>query len=250
MSTVYHKQFPEYKLVWSDEFDGSGLPDPSNWTAEKWMPGVVKQEEQYYDEDERTLSVSGSCLTIRAYKADDGSWHSGRIKTRGKHFWKYGLFEARIKLPDGMGVWPAFWMMPNESVYGAWPRSGELDIMEFSPGCFGNDVYATVHHSVSMEEAKTDDVVTMGRVTLDDPVEDFHVYALMWDPDHAQAFVDGKPLSSPYYRKSAGDIAQWPFDQPFHIILNLAMGGTLGRIIDPLLTEAEFKIDWVRVYQK
>jgi beta-glucanase (GH16 family) len=234
-------------LVWSDEFDSGTTPSTANWTHEVWNPGYVNNEKQYYTESSDTAYVSDGTLKIRAYKSS-GNWYSARIKTAGLHSWKYGYMEARIKQPAGNGVWPAFWMMPEDSSYGTWPRSGELDVMEYSPNTTGNSTYATVHHSKSSSAAGSDLYSSLGSKTLSDATSTFHTYGLKWTSSYVEAFYDGSSLGTKYYNDGGGWV-NWPYDKSFYIILNLAMGGTLGGTIDSSLTEALYEIDYVRVYQ-
>ena len=235
------------KLVWSDEFDSGTTPSTSKWTKEIWNPGKVNNEKQYYTDSEKTAYISDGTLKIKAYK-ENGNWYSARIKTEKKASWKYGLFEAKIKMPAGNGVWPAFWMMPEDSAYGTWPRSGELDIMEYSPSTTKTRAYSTVHHSASESQASTDSYKSLGGKELPDAASAWHTYSLRWTEDYVEAFIDGASIGSKYYNDGKGWV-NWPYDKPYYIILNLAMGGTLGGAIDSSLTEAVFEIDYVRVYQ-
>ena len=251
------------KLVWSDEFDSGSTktaPSTSNWTAEIWEPRRVNNEEQAYINSTQTAYVSDGTLKIRAIKS--GTWKSARLKTEdadGTHSWKYGYFEARMKMPKGKGVWPAFWMMPHDptgksgdGAYGTWPRSGELDILEFSPGTTGNKVYSTVHHSMSSTEASKDSYSSLGSKVFDDASSAWHTYGLRWTESYVEAFYDGESLGTSYYNggyNSPKGWTSWPYDQKFYIILNLAMGGNLGGSIDSSLTEAVLEVDYVRVYQ-
>jgi beta-glucanase (GH16 family) len=234
-------------LVWSDEFDSGTTPSTDDWTHEVWSPGYVNNEKQYYTDSSDTAYISDGTLKIRAYKSS-GNWYSARIKTAGLHSWKYGYMEAHIKQPAGNGVWPAFWMMPEDSSYGTWPRSGELDIMEYSPNTTGSSTYATVHHSKSSSAAGTDLYSSLGSKTFSDATSAFHTYGLKWTSSYVEAFYDGSLLGTKYYNDGGGWV-NWPYDKNFYIILNLAMGGTLGGTIDSSLTEATYEIDYVRVYQ-
>ena len=248
-------------LVWSDEFNSGTTPSENNWSYEVWDKGKVNNEQQAYKKSSKYASISNGTLKIKAYK-EAGEWVSARIKTEdadGTHSWKYGYFEARMKMPKGKGVWPAFWMMPHDPTgksgngpYGVWPRSGELDIMEYSPGTSGNKLYATVHHSNSMDDAGTDSYSSLGSKFLDDADTNWHTYGLRWTESYVEAFIDGVSLGDKYYNggyNSNNGWVKWPYDQKFYIILNLAMGGNLGGTIDSSLTQATFEIDYVRVYQ-
>lgn len=235
-------------LVWSDEFDSGTTPSSSNWTKEIWSKGYVNNEVQAYVSSDDNAYVSDGTLKIKAIKDSSGSWTSARLKTYGLHYWKYGYMEARIKMPSGNGVWPAFWMMPEDSAYGTWPRSGELDIMEYSPSTTGNKVYSTIHHSKSSSSASTDAYSSLGAVTYSDAASSFHTYGMKWTSSYVEAFYDGTSLGTKYYNDGNGWV-NWPYDKSFYIILNLAMGGTLGGTISSSLSSATYEIDYVRVYQ-
>jgi Beta-glucanase/Beta-glucan synthetase len=235
-------------LAWSDEFDSGSVPSSANWVKEVAKKGAVNNEVQAYVDNDETAYVSDGTLKIKAVKDSSGSWTSARLKTYGLHYWTYGYMEARIKMPSGNGVWPAFWMMPENSSYGSWPRSGELDIMEYSPSTTAGRTYATVHHSKSSASDGTDSYSSLGTKTFDDATTAFHTYGLKWTDSYVEAFYDGTSLGTKYYNDGNGKI-NWPYDKNFYIILNLAMGGTLGGSIDSSLTSATYEVDYVRVYQ-
>lgn len=244
-------------LVWQDEFDSDTVTTQSNWAHEIWPKGKVNDEKQDYINSTETAYVSDGTLKIRAYK-ENGNWHSARLRTEnasGSRSWKYGYFEARLKMPKGNGVWPAFWMMPHDpsgnsgdkGAYGGWPCSGELDIMEYSPSTTGNRLYATVHYGTDWNTGHR--YTSLGGKNISDATSEWHVYGLRWTDEYVEAFIDDVSLGTKYYNDRKGEWATWPYDQKFYIILNLAMGGTLGGSIDPNLTEAIYEIDYVRVYQ-
>jgi len=237
----------DMNLVWSDEFDGSSL-NMKNWVYETGNSGWGNNEVQNYVTDSANSTVSNGTLKINAIKKN-GEWTSARIVTRGKHSWKYGYMEARIKVPSGIsGIWPAFWMMPEKSVYGGWPRSGELDIMEYSPATAGEGTFATVHHSASKENSGSDKYDSLGKKVIKNRTSEFHTYALKWTETYVEAFYDGESLGVKYVNDGKGFV-NWPYDQEFYIILNLAMGGNLGGAIPSDMTKAVYEIDYVRVYQ-
>ncbi len=267
------------KLVWSDEFDAGSL-DTSVWTKEIWKSGNVNNEVQAYvdstdnlqvgteiEDDSGKLSTDGSTLKIIATSSNGSTWDSTRIKTAGKVSAKYGYIEARLKMPiaynasgeviDNTGVWPAFWMMPEETVdengdstgggvYGVWPRSGEIDIMEYSPGTTGQKTYCTLHHASSKTDA-TDTYPSLGGITFDNPYE-WHTYGIMWTSGTLEAFYDGQSLGA-VYANPGNNWAKYPYDQNFYVILNLAMGGNLGGSINEDMRKAVYEIDYVRIYQ-
>ena len=238
------------KLVWQDNFDGSGL-DSAKWKKLVWKKGVVNNEEQCYTDDSETCFIDNG-LVIQAVKTENGSWKSARITTAGLCYWKYGYFEAKIKLPAKTdGIWPAFWMMSEENAYGKWPRSGEIDILEYSPATFGSDVYGTVHYGTGTVDKETHFWKNLMRIPLEklpESADGYHTYGLMWSENEISFYYDGiKSASS--WRRYDGDEVRWPFDRPFHFIINLAMGGTLGGKIPENLERASMKIEYVKVWQ-
>ncbi len=237
------------KLVWSDEFSEGGTgnaPNPDKWSYQTGAGGWGNNEKQTYTDGRANSYVDGGYLKIRAVKDEAGNWTSARIRSAGKGDWTYGYFEARIRVPDAKGPWPAFWMMPTDSAYGEWPRSGELDIMEYAPQVAGlYKAFSTVHYGTSVDlhvfkplGAVTDRAITTG----------FHRYGLEWKPDSVSWYFDGKKIGNTYF-KSGGDWTTWPFDRNFHFILNVAMGGNLGGDISPTLTAAAMEVDYVRVFR-
>ena len=232
-------------LVFSDEFDYQGEPNPEHWNYETGGGGWGNNELQTYTDSRDNSYVTNGTLKIHARKSLTGVWTSARMVTSGKVSWKYGKFEIRAKLPHGVGTWPAIWMMPQNSVYGTWPKSGEIDIMEhvgYDPGI--------VHGSVHTEAFNhKDGTQKSGSVEVPDAQVQFHVYGIEWTPDEIKWFVDGEQ----YYSFSNLQISykEWPFDQPFFLILNIAIGGDWGGAqgIDPNLEEAIMEVDYVRVYK-
>lgn len=243
----------EWFLVWADEFDYSGLPDPSKWSfaTEGNAYGWGNQEEQYYTADRlENAEVANGYLTITARKeeyAPGFHYTSARIHTRGKGDWRYGRFECFAKLPGGVSIWPAFWMMPTESVYGSWPASGEIDIMEFF-GFVPNHVQFSVNtkrYNHRNGRLKTQRIFNK---TLND---EFHLYAVEWFPERLDFYLDEQKVFT--FRKESDNPDIWPFDQRFHLILNNAVGGEYCRSVtggvDDSIFPQEYVIDYVRVYQ-
>ncbi|MCR5217359.1 glycoside hydrolase family 16 protein [Treponema sp.] len=263
----------EYELYWCDEFDGSSL-DTDTWNEQVWASGKVNNEVQSYAAGHATIveddeATDGSVLRLTATSSNGSTWVSSRIDTATNFNFKYGYVEARIKMPvaydsssgsnviENKGVWPAFWMMPENvyddegestdgGVYGVWPRSGELDIMEYSPSTSGEKTYSTIHHATSKTDA-TDSYSSLGDKTFDNPYE-WHTYGLLWTSGTVEAYYDGQSLGT-IYANTGNNWAKWPYDQNFYIILNLAMGGTLGGSINSDMRRAEYDIDYVRVYK-
>ncbi|MBQ6782034.1 MAG: glycoside hydrolase family 16 protein [Treponema sp.] len=233
-------------LVWSDEFDYTGVPDTTKWKYQTGhgVGGWGNNELQNYLDNittADTASVANGVLTIKAYYKD-GEWKSARMNS--KESWKYGYIEARLKITDKTGAWPAFWMMPQNSVYGDWPKSGEIDIMENAPAIGNHRVFSSLH----AEGHGGENPVSIGSKTYSESLSsEWHVIGLKWDAQTISAIYDGETMGS---YQNDGTTKNWPYNQDFYIILNLAIGGTLGGNASALQgTGAEFQIDYVRVYQ-
>lgn len=240
-----------YKLVWQDEFNYTGPPDPSKWNFETGGHGWGNNELQFYT-DGGNAWVDGQKLTIEARKEVKGNREitSARLTTKNKGDWLYGMFEARIKLPKLKGTWPAFWMLPTDWEYGGWPRSGEIDIMEHI-GSAVDKIFTTVHteafnHTKGTQVGKTE--------LLAGATDDFYLYSVEWLPNEMIFRVDEKVqfVYCPAEHVKNVTSKEWPFDKRFYMVLNLAFGGNLGgsRGVDPEGLPARYEIDYVRVYQK
>lgn len=239
-----------YELVWHDEFDGSAL-NTGDWRHEVQGPGWVNNELQTYVngsyDGKRVTEVADGILTIRCF-AHGGKIYSGRIYARETEGWRYGIIEARIKLPKGRGTWPAFWMMPVNNDFSAnpWPRCGEIDIMEevgYNPCYTSSSIHCESYNHV-MNTQRTAERLTDGAQ------DDFHVYRLEWTSDAIRTYVDGVSLLT-FTNDGKGDVATWPFSRPFYVILNLAWGGSWGGAqgVDESCLPAEMQVDYVRVFQ-
>lgn len=235
-----------YRLVWNDEFNKGNEPDITNWYYETGGNGWGNNELQTYvagnQNGEQLASVANGILTITAKKIGE-TVYSIRMNTTES--WKYGYFEARMRLPQGKGTWPAFWMLPKDFI--AWPDDGEIDIME-EVGYDPNVVVSTIHckaynHSIGTQ--KTDNVLVPTAQT------DFHIYALEWTEDFIRTYVDGKEIFY-FANDKTGNKNTWPFNIPFYLKLNLAWGGNWGGAqgTDESVLPARYEIDYVRVFQK
>ncbi len=238
----------EYNLVWYDEFNGSSLMT-SKWTYEQANPGWVNNELQYYvsgrtPKGTRVAEVSEGTLKIRAVK-ENNNVYSARIYGRKQLGFKYCYIEACIKLPQGKGTWPAFWMMPVN--FTSWPADGEIDIME-EVGADAGKVSSSIHCSAYNHANKTQKTHEMDVSTAE---TDFHIYSMEWTPDYIRTYVDGNPQLT-FLNDGKGDKATWPFNQAFYPILNLAWGGDWGGYagVDESALPATLEVDYVRVYQK
>ncbi len=260
-----NRNSPAGKLLWADEFDVDGEPDADKWTVDVWPSRKVNDEDQTYTGRPKNLRVEGGLLIIEAHKEDyrDAEYTSGRIHSNGKGDFLYGRFEVRARLPAGKGTWPAIWMLPSDPYRystscedgedwqgsgscDAWPNSGEIDIMEHV-GYQMNHVHGTVHNQAyywaKWEQRK-------GRILSDGVDSDFHVYALEWTPEEIRVFMDNI-LYFVYVNEQSG-WESWPYDHPFHVILNVAVGGMWGRSgggIDDGIFPQRMEVDYVRIYE-
>ncbi len=232
-------------LAWSDEFDYEGEPAPAKWGYDAADSGKYNQELQIYTNSRANSFVKGGKLTIAALKDSAGAWSSARIFTRGKASWTYGYMEISAKLPIGKGVWPAIWMMPASDSFGPWPASGEIDIMEFVG--FEPDKIITSAHTANFNHRLGNHQTRAGFVK--GVTEGFHTYAIEWSPKAIFWYVDDKPFYS--FENTGNGSGDWPFDKPFFMILNVAIGGSWGGMqgIDPAMKSAEMQVDYVRVYR-
>ncbi len=231
-------------LAWSDEFDLDGAPDPSKWDYSLGGNGWGNQELQNYTSDAKNAYVKKGMLHIVARK-EDGLWKSARLKTEGKAEWKYGYFEIRAKLPKGIGTWPAIWMLPRYAKYGNWPRSGEIDIMEHVG--FDPEVIVTTAHTKAYNHRIGTQKSASRKV--EGAQDGFHTYAVDWREDSITWYIDG--VEAYRFDNERATTAEWPFDIPFHLIMNVAIGGSWGgqQGVDSRLKTAEMTVDYVRVYQ-
>ncbi|MFV0469013.1 MAG: family 16 glycosylhydrolase [Dysgonomonas sp.] len=247
LSLLTSAQTEDYQLVFSDDFEGNVL-DESKWSI--YTGYAPNQEKQYYTDGYNNLRLEDGNLVIVARKEQavtNRDYTSARISSQGKGFIRYGKIEARINVPSGAGTWPAFWMMPEESVYGTWPYSGEIDIMEH----IGSDPRMISHavHTANKNGSKGNN--WSNKQYKDDIENNFHVYSIIWDPDYINFYIDDVK-SVTLWRNFAEDYKGWPFDQNFYVILNLALGGTMGGTIDDNIfsNPIEMKVDYVRLYAK
>lgn len=238
-----------YELVWSDEFDGNEL-DSAKWKYEVNGLGGGNNELQYYT-DENTV-VSDGTLKIIAKNEDylGREYTSSRITTEFKASWKYGIVEAKAIVPGGTGTWPAIWMMPVYSRYGGWPRSGEIDIMEYV-GYNPYHLHGTIHTKIYNGAAGTQKGGSTN--AYDDITTEFHIYKIEWLPDKILFFVDEELIYTydPSRFSSCPTSDSWPFNSSFFLIMNVAIGGDWGGAqgVDDSIFPVQMEIDYVRVYQ-
>ena len=234
---------PTWALIWHDEFNESA-PLQENWYIDINDYGGGNQELQYYTDRTENVHIKDGMLHIVGLREDylTREYTSARLTTQDA--WTYGRFEIRAKLPEGQGIWPAIWLISDTEPYGSWPTSGEVDIMEML-GHEPNIIYGTLHYT----NPQSEHAQFQGAATLS-PGE-FHTFALEWDENEFRFFVDGEQ----YFTVDAwdSDVGAFPapYDQPFNIIVNLAIGGTWpGSPNEDTIFPQDFLIDYVRVYQR
>lgn len=245
-------QTNEYHLVWSDEFDVNGAPNPIFWNKE--VNGTPANNElQYYVDSAKNSFVRDGYLYLRTIKESLGgkNYTSARLNTRNKVDWTYGRIDVRAKLPRGKGTWPAIWMLYTNNKYGGWPNSGEIDIMEYV-GYDSNYVHGTIH-SGAYNHTKGTQKGASYYVT--DAEDVFHEYSCEWDKDTIEVFIDNIKYFT-FVNDKNGTPDTWPFDHNFYLILNIAFGGSWGGAqgIDNSIfkndSSVQMLVDYVRLYKK
>ena len=240
-------------LVWSDEFDAAQL-DPEIWYFEEGdgsqygIPGWGNNELQWYIPDNAELSNGMLIITARRESSNGKNYTSARLTTRDRFAFRYGRIEARIRLPGGQGIWPAFWLLPQDDVYGTWAASGEVDVMEaVNLGASGgNSIYGTIHYGGEWPDNQSSGA---DYLVASDATAEFHDYALEWDSSQMRWYVDDVLYQVQNSWSSASAPFPAPFDQTFHILFNVAVGGNwpgapgAGTVLPTVM-----EVDFVRVY--
>jgi beta-glucanase (GH16 family) len=246
------EQSSELELVWSDEFSMEGLPDPSRWSYDLGdgcpeICGWGNNEEQHYSDRSENARVQNGFLIIEAHQEKMGkrNYSSARLVSKHKGDWTYGRITVRAKLPKGKGVWPAIWMLPTEWSYGSWPKSGEIDIMEFV-GYIPDSLFGSIHTERFNHIQGTQVTKGIFSPTLS---SDFHEYSIEWDADKIDFYFDNIKYQT--FHNLREGIDAWPFDRDFHLILNIAVGGNWGGKmgVDESIWPQKMLVDYVRVYQ-
>jgi beta-glucanase (GH16 family) len=259
-SVLYAQDLREWQLIWSDEFNYEGLPDPTKWTYEEGF--IRNYEMQYYTQaTKKNARVENGMLVIEGrkekfknpkYQADSDKWHQQRkfvnytsasLTTLNKASWKYGRIEVRAKLPRGKGVWPAIWTLGENCLQTGWPRCGEIDIMEFF-GKEPNEIQANIHYAAHETHRWNG-----RRLQTHQPYANFHIYAIEWYPDRIDFFFDTIKYFT-FTIDSTGKSKENPFRQPHYLLINLALGGIWGDPINDKILPQQYLIDYVRVYRR
>jgi beta-glucanase (GH16 family) len=236
-------------VVWSDEFNYTGVPDTSKWSYDLGArDGWGNNELQYYTNESKNVRVENGNLVIEAHNdsMENKAFTSSRIVSKGKGDWLYGRIEVRAKLPSGKGTWPALWMLSTDWEYGGWPACGEIDIMEhvgYDPGVIHGTIHTEAYNHIKQTQKE-------GMITIPDAHDKFHVYAIDWQKNKIDFFADDKLYHS-VTRDPKDDFKGWPFDKKFHLLMNIAIGGNWGgsKGVDNHIWPQRMEIDYVRVYQ-
>jgi beta-glucanase (GH16 family) len=228
----------EPKLIWSDEFNTDGAPDPSKWTFQIWDPGRVNNELQSYTNRSENTIVQGGILKIKAIreKYGKGDFTSGRLESNGKFDFTYGKVVIRAKVPTGVGTWPAVWMLGSNIGSVGWPACGEIDILE----SVGKEL--NVNHSSLHSPGRSGATPDTGTIKVPNDNTEFHVYTADWTASYIKFYVDDKL----FYTFVNSD--KFPFNKNFYLIVNLAMGGIWGGPVDAGFTSSTLEVDYIRVY--
>lgn len=255
-----------YQLVWNDEFDYTGKPAKAKWNYEYGF--IRNNERQYYTDSLKNARVEDGYLLLEAHREEmantapksskgenlkenrarelsEAEYTSASITTKNLAEWTYGKIEVSAKLPKGRGMWPAIWMLGANIDQVNWPKCGEIDIMEHV-GFEKDTIYGTVHTEAYNHTKGTE---KGGSTHIDTPYSEFHVYAVEWTPDKIDFLLDGKVYQQFLNERKTPN--EWPFDQPFHLKLNVAVGGSWGgqKGIDDNIFPQQMSVDYVRVYQ-
>jgi len=252
-SSTSYGQHIYNKMIWADEFNDDGLPDSSRWSYDTGngcpnMCGWGNNELQYYTGNRsENARIENGNLIIEAKKENykSAKYTSARLLSKNKGDWKYGRIEARANLPAGTGMWPAIWMLPTHWKYGGWPHSGEIDIME-NVGYWPDSALSSIHtgaynHSINTQKTKG--------VNRSDLTTAFHVYGIEWTSETVSFYIDD--LVYHVFKNEKSGSEAWPFDQEFHLLLNVAVGGNWGGKygVDDGIFPQRMEVDYVRVYQ-
>jgi beta-glucanase (GH16 family) len=242
-----------WRLVWSDEFQGNSL-DYSKWGIEVNAFGGGNNELQMYTDRSQNVRVEQGCLVLEArhdrpnIMGTQREYSSGRVRSKHRGDWKYGRIEVRAQLPQGRGIWPAIWMLPTHEKYGGWAASGEIDIMELV-GHQPNQVLGTLHYGGGWPDNRHSGKAYA--LPSGSFADGFHTFAIEWEKGEIRWFVDEQQYQTQTQWDSSGGDFPAPFDQPFHLILNIAVGGKLpGPPNADTTFPQQMRIDYVRIYQR
>ncbi len=242
-----------WNIVWQDEFDQDSL-DLTKWSHETGGHGWGNNELQYYTDSDSNSYVENGNLVLKAEVVPQGIgssrglryYSSARLRTYGKGDWKYGRIEVKAKVASGQGIWPAIWMLPTDWLFGGWPSSGEIDIMEhvgYDLGVVHGSVHTEAYnHKINTQRSSAKKITNVDT--------EFHVYSIIWDKDMISFFIDDVQYFL-FENDQQGNYKTWPFDQRFHLLINIAVGGDWpGNPNNSTNFPRTMLIDYVRVYEK
>ncbi len=234
-----------YKLLWQDTFDKDGLPNPKLWNIETGGHGFGNGEQQYYTNLPKNIFIKDGLLNIVAYKEKYKNcfYTSGKLTTEGKISVNKGRIEVIAKVPSGGGTWPAIWFLGNNFREVSWPECGEIDLMEHV-GNNENVVHFSLHSKTNYFHLNNQPTKVVKQENI---VDQFHEYSMDWKEDEIIFYLDGIEHEKFFKRKDAG-VDEWPYNQDFYLILNLALGGSWGGSIDDTIFPVTFQIKSVKVY--
>jgi beta-glucanase (GH16 family) len=235
----------DWQIIWQDSFDGPDL-DTSKWTLippnnADWGKHMIA-DEQCYTISEGKIFLKG--IVNPDTMSDPRSFLTGGIYTKGKFAFQYGKIEINAKLECAQGAWPAMWMLAEQGKYGVYPRNGEIDIMEHLN--FDDIIYQTTHSYYTLELKQKDNPPHHGTAKVD--IDQFNTYGLEWYPDKLVFTLNGKETFE-YPRVDNVDPSQWPYDQPFYILIDQQLGGSWVGEVNPADLPVQMIIDFVKVYQ-
>ena len=242
-----------WNIVWQDEFDRDSL-DLTKWSREIGGHGWGNNELQFYTDSDSNSYVENGNLILKAQVVPQGIgsskglryYSSARLRTYGKGDWKYGRIEVKAKVASGQGIWPAIWMLPTDWLFGGWPSSGEIDIMEHVGYDLGV-VHGSVHTEAYNHKINTQRSSARKIANVD---TEFHVYSIIWDKDKISFFIDDVQYFL-FENDQQGNYKTWPFDQRFHLLINIAVGGDWpGNPDNSTNFPRKMLVDYVRVYEK
>jgi len=240
----------EWQLLWADEFDEDSI-NPENWNFVLWDAGRVNNEWQKYVKNSSNYKIEDGKLYITATKTGEnnkGGYTSTRLNSEGKQEFMYGRIEFRAKMPDshGRGTWPALWMLGSNHDETGWPKCGEIDVMEYvgyQPDTTHNNIHTQYQYGVTDSHAT---------IPLPNAEEEFHNYGIIWTKDTISFYLNTPDNVTNIYAPEVKTADNWPFDQPFYLIMNFAVGGTWGgqNGVDETIFPQSMIVDHVRVYKK
>lgn len=237
----------KYRLLWQDLFEKDGRPDESIWTIEQSGHGFGNAEAQYYTDRLKNVYIENQILHLVAHKEnfENRKYTSAKLITLHKKPILYGRVEVKAKIPQGGGTWPAIWFLGENMKEVGWPMCGEIDLMEHV-GNHQDFIHFSLHsktynHMIGNQPTKV--------IELKNATKEFIEYAVEWDEDEIRFYTD-QTLHAAFKKEKNADQAAWPFNKPFYLILNLAIGGTWGGWVDDSIFPVTFDIKYVKVYER